>query len=903
MDQNEYIEVRIFESVGEIPNAEREYSIKTLSTIPECDTSKVSRNKQSSNSKPIIESYTRSKKKPGSPRATSVPLDIDLLLRYYACNSSMEKSINQVLARSNDQVCKDTDQSPLLELGAAYKICNSLKESASRNSLLSTFRFHDILNRLQSMVRRCSRETLNEILSNDPTMKICEHCGVISCSKQRGVSVDSRTSPPKTSYFLSTQLFPDIASSGDDKSEMQYKRRLSKDAKRRNDLLKDGNAGYQKRWDKERRGRGMSLSIDRDNDLRTSPQQVEIMVAERENDSETQGTCSTQGATTKEEDRLESQDQQIRNSQTGKTISKGKAKSGASHQPRIVSNCEEGDKAKSDTAANVTSTCLREGYFNSVDYKREFLGDVSNNKRNEWRTSSRERPGVKESGERVVRDVLYENPKSRFDNLIEKICASANDGQAIESKQSTTDAVRIPSADVMSYLASGQFRSMDRGKKDFVSQLDYRSCARSRRDNNRSFVLHNERDCDPCPNSEFLMCHKLMPSGKVVNSSKMLSKSSLNYAERPRHVESSSKAQEFKSFTYLMEEDSLENCVKPSSGLEQANESNTTLFSSSSAENMIRKWVKAPRGSKESSVYETYKSSYTSKPSAIGLDAGAFRTNETCGYCMLTNTLINGQSYLQAHSTNQMTGNNTKFDRPSIAKDFKAWTSRESIKNKTSVSNSKKNRDQSKKSFKRQILTSLRSIKSLKLSKSKDIEATAKSPSNSSLSDHVKTIFRRIFYRESSFKDMANSNERFNKTNNVLSLYRKVLEGTERMDWPAFQQFVENLHPDQKKSWREICKSINDEVKRVAGEEDGYTEICIEIASVPSMGYEGRRGERSNEIVFEMDITLGDVERCLGRQLPYPEKEQLAALERASEFANVRNDDVCDTEVASNQAE
>lgn len=152
MDQNKYIEVRIFEPVAEIPTSDtaHEYSIKTLSTIHECDSAKVPHVQR--NLKSNVRNSPFSKQRADSIRADG-PLDIDLLLRYYACNSDMEKSINKVFGQIDEHVSKDVDQGgPLVELAAVYKICDSLKNS-SKSSLVSTFRYLDVLAKLQSLVR------------------------------------------------------------------------------------------------------------------------------------------------------------------------------------------------------------------------------------------------------------------------------------------------------------------------------------------------------------------------------------------------------------------------------------------------------------------------------------------------------------------------------------------------------------------------------------------------------------------------------------------------------------------------------------------------------------------------------------------------------------------------------
>ena len=899
MDQNKYIEVRILEPLAEVPTTDttHEYFIKTLSTIHECDSLKVSHSRvqsdnscaqrnvaHSTNLKSNVTSFPSSKQKLDSLRNADKPLDIDLLLRCYARNSDMERSINKALARTDDHACKDADLAPLIELGAVCKICDSLEESSSKDSLPLAFR--DIVAKLQLTMRQCSNEKLREILSNDPTMKMCEHCGVISCAKPRNTSVESRKSPLMTSYFLNTQMFPDVSSSGDDDAKTcrqvrTINSRREQETKRvgkyRN-VQKNGNrSGNKERLDNGKTcgSREISLTVKRENNF---PQRIETMVAEREHDNATHEMRSNAINT----EALGIDETELRNYVKSSRIknSKGTIQATIENQSQVEtnSNFKERDKNKDDATVDFGGNLL---YFNPVDCKGNF---VSKNKLSKGKTSLRNDLKLNPN-EKVLRDILYEQPESDFADSIPPNCQSLNNRQCTGNKQNqSTNVVNdaAQSANEVTYLARDRVESIERKSKESVSQLDETTRVHSRYPTNRrSFVLHNKRKYNPRLNSEFLIRDKSMSPDEIEGDGtpNVASIDSQNRTKHSRHVEPVQNVKQLESLRCLMEDDSLENCIEASGTLAQTNESNTTLVSSSSAENMIREWVKVPQISEETSVRnETCKNS-DSKPQTFSkMSTDGQRDPEDRGA-----KKSSSKNQTKNHRRSKQTISSI------ISSSFKLWNSKDSIKDKGS-----------EKRFRKHLFESFKSMKSTKF---KELNENSKSldSSGNNVSNGVENITRRIVYDESSLKHLIDNSGK--KMEDILSRYQKILETTERMDWRSFQRFVENLHPDKKNVWRDICKIIDDKVRRITDEDDGTAEIRIEIASVPSREEKTQeRGTCSNEIVFEMDITLGDVERYLSGQLPSTEKEQLDTLKRASEVIKVGNDDVCDIGVASNQA-
>ncbi|KAF3422951.1 hypothetical protein E2986_02527 [Frieseomelitta varia] len=873
MDQNKYIEVRIVEPLAEVPTTDttREYFIKTLSTIHECDSVKVCQScVQSENScaqrnvphpasqKSNIRSFPSSKQKLNSDK----PLDIDLLLRCYARNSDMEKSINKVLARMDDQACKDTDLAPLIELGAVCKICDSLGKDSSP------------LRELQLTMRRWSEKKLEEILSNDPSMKMCEHCGVISCAKPRRTSVESRKSPLTTSYFLNAQMFPD----GDDDAKTygqarkincgkeQEKKRVGKCR----NVQRNGNRlGNKERMDDGKTYGSREISLKRENNF---PQCVETMVAEREHEMRSDAINREALETDKTELQNYVKSSQIKNS-------KGTVGATTEYQSRVEtdSNFEENDKnKKDDTTVDFGGNFL---YFsNPVDCEGKF---VSRSKLNKCKVSLRKDQREMNSNEKVLRDILYEKPESDFADSAASNCQSLNNRERTGNKHNqSTNVVNdaAQSGNEATYLARDRVESIDRKSKESISQLDETTRVHSRYPTNRrSFLLHNKL------NPELSVSDKPMSSDKIERNRvpNMASVDSQNRTKHSRHIESVRNVKQLESLTCLMEDDSLENCVEASSTLVQINESNTTLVSSSSAENMIREWVKVPQISEKTSVRNETCKSLDSKSSSVDLNCSKMSTESQ---------QRNREDRSESSSKNQ-TRNHRRSKRTIssiISGSFKLWNSKDSIKDKGS-----------EKRFRKHLFESFKSDKSVKSTKLKELSENSESLDSS---NGVRNITRRIVYDESSLQNLIDNSG--NKMEETLSRYRKILESTENMDWRSFRRFVENLHPGKRNVWRDICKIIDDKVKRMTDEDDGTAEICIEITSVPSRkGKEQERGPCSNEIVFEMDVTLGDVERYLSRQLPFTEKEQLDTFKRANEVIKVGNDDVCDIGVASNQAE
>lgn len=98
----------------------------------------------------------------------------------------------------------------------------------------------------------------------------------------------------------------------------------------------------------------------------------------------------------------------------------------------------------------------------------------------------------------------------------------------------------------------------------------------------------------------------------------------------------------------------------------------------------------------------------------------------------------------------------------------------------------------------------------------------------------------------------------------VSSLYKRILEDEEGMDWETFQQLVEALHPAQRELWKDVCKVVKNEAKRVSG-----TEVCIEVKPITKNAKisESEYSKDADEISFELDMKLEDVEDFFEKRL------------------------------------
>jgi len=139
--------------------------------------------------------------------------------------------------------------------------------------------------------------------------------------------------------------------------------------------------------------------------------------------------------------------------------------------------------------------------------------------------------------------------------------------------------------------------------------------------------------------------------------------------------------------------------------------------------------------------------------------------------------------------------------------------------------------------------------------------------SDKSVQNSTKKITRQIVYKDALLKNVIGNNDG-HMIAEILSIYHQILKNSEDMDWENFREFVEVLHPDEKELWRDVCKTISKEAERISGDTNDNTEICIEISPISPeetlKTSEVITGAR--EIVFELNMTLKDVENFLNKR-------------------------------------
>ncbi|XP_076650735.1 uncharacterized protein LOC143357915 [Halictus rubicundus] len=910
MDENEHIEVTITNPDMEVAVSHADHAHATLSTIREYN-NPISTELSFGNADP---GYIKNSKSLRSDKFyqisdekehSSEPFDIDLLLRYYACNSSMEKSINKMFETTVDknthclhdplssQVCKDTDRGPLIELGAVNRVFNLLHRESFEN--VSSFPFRDAIIKLQSRLSRYNSNELQQILSGDSSIKVCQHCGVISCSKSRSESAESRQSPPRTSYFLNTQIFSNNSENTDSKVHRTVEKFYTKKQQPAKRFGKYSDtrrsASICERYDDDKKNSKLTDSTDNakpDGKVSANtPQRVEIMIAERENGVETGKTRIVQS--------MVSEHTSEKNKTTGKKHLQSCINVFEASEPLFIKGEKITLSKCSDEPSDIEKIRQEESNKNSTSLESAKHNDafsiVDSNllgkKQIREKSPTRNQSGMNEINEKVVQDILYE-----------KAAGSRSEVAQLKTMQDVMNHCNIDSIiDTMTYLTHGRFDPADKKQDEFVVQFNDRSWVESGNSNNRRcFILHAGRDGDPQLDAAFNMYDESKHPDRTTGKNKFGNAKNIVRSNEQSAI-----------LACAMENDSLENCTKAISSPVDSDHSGST----SSAENMIREWISCSHNGEISGV-NSRNIAVSSSPVIIGLDVKLQTPgiNDKCVHC--TETSIDTPRDLEVKHSNEKRekdsslSSNVQGGARTSGENTIVGNNRESASSDARKKTCKRvGSSESKKFGLKRFLESLKSIKSgrsMRFKRSK-LKSAASSNKDCSRTSVNRKIARQIRYNESSLKSLIDNDRGHGEVANTLSLYRKVLEDTNEMDWDSFQQFIGKLHASQKELWRDICDAIDNEAKRLADKGDGIAEVCIEISSVPCKGTKHAERSCSNEIVFEMDMTLRDVEGFLDSEPASAEKRQLDTLWRASEVIRVRNDDVCNTEVASNQAE
>lgn len=548
--------------------------------------------------------------------------------------------------------------------------------------------------------------------------------------------------------------------------------------------------------------------------------------------------------------------------------------------------------------------------------------NARNNRPDEYksRVAMKARPDI--GREEVVRKISYE-PKSQIDDPLAGDWRGSRDPRSI--RRPALGGMRddiYSMANTVKYLARGRFTSPnkeDENDDGFPLKLRERRCTRLKARNatrEQSSVLYTSRDDRPQRDSGFWLfddeSRRLTEVADEYRCS-LISRLDSNRkiasvaASTLRRSETTERTKKTRSD--CAEKDSLEDCTL----LEQRKESGTTTLSSSSAENLIHEWIGSPDRKDEISDVDIPRGRrlVSSKPyldiarhvrdeiAKERISDGAKKSTRQPRECsdvlprlssetrrricrLIESLLLNSPRDLTICSEKKRsTADGGDLPRDSAPSATVALVSDNYFTTDDEITNicaddcatmtelfaptkdkncSLGRRDNIEKTSGQ---NSDRSEDSVKIFR-KNTTARASSDKFGKMGlahDSVRKIARQIIYKNVSPKNLSDNDEE--NIAYVSQIYWQILENSSNMDWDGFRKLVEVLHPCQRELWRDICRTIGEEADRAAV--DGNTEVCIEISPVDREGSPETSGvmARTWEIVFELDMTLKDVEGFL----------------------------------------
>lgn len=519
--------------------------------------------------------------------------------------------------------------------------------------------------------------------------------------------------------------------------------------------------------------------------------------------------------------------------------------------------------------------------------------------------------------EEIVRKISYERKSQIDDRLAEdmssKTAQKVHGSQRLFEKYDDIYSV----IDTMKYLARGQFENLDKQKDEFLSKFREKYCTRledSRK--GQSTILYSSRDDRPQRDSGFWLFDETGHLPEIVlDEYHYLSTPRMNddrknvdlSANSLRRSNMKEKINNTNNSCNYIEKDSLEDCTSS----EQRRQSDSMTFSSLSTENLMHEWIESlnkkyeindidadiSRGrslvSSRASVdiarhvkaqIANDKRSNNPKKSMREVQAHnsdifaqlSPKIRETICHliqkivsfdsakdstfyhekCLMTDALNNEKlqhsksmnaSFIHCNEiTNNCANDSISTNLSKLLEDKNLFTRQDNF-----VNTYNQDLNNSKDSIKIPYENVAISISSDKFGKIK-------------LSDNfTKNVTQHIIYKDASLKNIIDNDNEHTVAADISTIYRNILENSKNLDWDNFRKLVEILHPGQKELWRAICKTINEEAKRIADNEDDNTEVCIEISPSVNSGNTLKTDEVvkcAREIVFELDMTLKDVE-------------------------------------------
>jgi len=746
------------------------------------------------------------------------------------------------------QMYKDinnTSDAPFVELRAIYKILDFITDSDPKVSSLTNNCCNEISRILQCLLAQSHDKKLEDLLLNDSSLQKCERCGVIS------YVLESKTRHSET-------IIAERDCANNDQNNEQSEILISPP-----DLINNVQS-------------------------RINDSKVNNQIEYKDELSEIKSPIKERAFVMK---------RYVENSSKANNISAAEAYIRATIKNKFYPDNEAIKKLFTDLETE------------KKNEKHECNSAVQNNRSKHDSSNAMNAYASSIDREEVMREILYE-PKSQINDLTGDRRFISQKIQACSTRLFDKYGDIYPIVDTVKYLARGQFTELDKKEDEFLSKLQERRYTRlDDTRNERSSILYGSRE-DYSPRAGFWLFDELGHLPQIALDKYCYPPMPRTDNNRvnisfPANISRYSHMAEKKTgrWSDYMEKDSLEDCTH----LEQGRESNATIFSSSSVENLISGFpdrkLSHDCSHEINNIYidediSRGRKLVSSRPSLdiarhvraqIAKERHSSNAKESidklCTHdsnilvqlspetrrkiCHLIKTIVtskknstlNSEKLLHSKSADATFAHSKYYKTDNEVTNIFAD---DCTPTKLSELSENKNR-----LLKRQ--DNFVNIRSQNLNKSKDsvkIFHENMTPVSSDKSVHnSKKIMRQIVYKDA-LKNVIGNNDGHMMAE-ILSIYHQILKNSEDMDWENFRKFVEVLHPDEKELWRDVCRTISEEAKRISGDADDNTEICIEISPISPeetlKTSEVITGAR--EIVFELNMTLKDVDNFLKQKI------------------------------------
>ncbi|EFN85741.1 uncharacterized protein LOC112590626 [Harpegnathos saltator] len=516
--------------------------------------------------------------------------------------------------------------------------------------------------------------------------------------------------------------------------------------------------------------------------------------------------------------------------------------------------------------------------------------------------------------EKVVRNISYEN-KWQIDSLPTAAlrCRNTRRTQSLR-RLLDMDADITSVADTMKYLALGQVVALDKEQDGLLSELQGTRYTRLEEPSKRqSSVLYSSRDDYPRCEPGFWLFdesghltetawdeHRCLPVARLDENSNDPRACNVGRRE-PKKAD---------SWIECMEKDSLEDCAP----LGRREESDIMTFSSSSAEHLIHEWMGALDEEEDTDGdIQRGRPLVSSRPS-LNI---AQHVRAEIAQARRSDNAKEARDEPGARGSSVLARLSAKEARNEVCHSIAVEDSvRASCRAKNSATDTDAtfttvpfpfaHPDQSLRASDKITNAWLGDCIPTKLSESPEdkscsieepdvvqtshgqSESKAGQPAAVVCPDSSGKIARCIIYKNASpgsaGKDVGRA------VAEISPVYRDVLESSESMDWDDFRRLIERLHPGQRELWSDVCKAVDEEAERVAGDANGSVEVCIEISPVVLDGNlkTNKPMACAREVAFELDMSLKDAESFLGER-PRLVEERLDIHKDADEGVTDRN--------------